>query len=202
MIISKSEIQEMKSRYRATLINSIEGFKSLNLVATVGEDGITNVAPFNSIVHIGSNPPYIGMMLRPETEEHQTLKNIRNNKWYTINHVHEGIYKEAHQTSAKYDEYTSEFDACGLKEQYTDVSSAPYVLESKIKYALKLVEIIPIALNGTNLVIGEIQEIILDGDKIEPDGYVNIEELGTLTCVGVDSYFNTNHIERIAYAKK
>lgn len=202
MIITKEDIIKMQSRYRATLINSIEGFKSLNLVATKSDEAISNVAPFNSIVHIGSNPPYIGMMLRPETEEHQTLRNIRENSWYTINHVHEGIYKEAHQTSAKYDEFTSEFEACGLTEQYSNVFPVPYVLESKIKYALKLVQIIPIPLNGTNLVIGEIQEIIIEQNKIEADGYVNIEELGTLTCVGVDAYFSTKNIGRIAYAKK
>jgi len=202
MIISKVELTKMQSRYRATLINSIEGFKSLNLVATKSEEGITNVAPFNSIVHIGSNPPYIGMMLRPETDEHQTLKNIRETGWYSINHVHEGIYKHAHQCSAKYDAFTSEFEECGLTEQYSETFPVPYVKESKVKYALKLVQIIPIALNGSSMVIGEIQEIIIDNNKIEEDGYVNVEELGTLTCVGVDSYFSTKNLGRIPYAKK
>ncbi len=202
MIINKADINKMQSRYRATLINSIEGFKSLNLVATKNNDGVSNVATFNSIVHIGSNPPYIGILLRPETDEHHTLRNIRENSWYTINHVHEDIYKQAHQTSAKYDEFTSEFEICGLREQYSDVFPVPYVLESRVKYALKLVQVIPIPLNGTNLVIGEIQEIIIEQNNIEEDGYVNIEELGTLTCVGVDAYFNTKNIGRIAYAKK
>lgn len=195
-------IDEMSSRYRATLINSIEGFKSLNLIGTRCISGVSNLAPFNSIVHIGSNPPLIGFIARPETEEHQTLKNIRETGWYTINQVHEGIYKAAHQTSAKYDASTSEFNACGFTEQHSKLSSAPYVFESRVKYMLQLKEIIPIALNNTSLVIGEIHEIEIDDCTIETDGFVHLEELGSMTCVGVDAYFNVSLKERLAYAKK
>lgn len=202
MVISRNDLNEMKSRYRATFINSIEGFKSLNLIGTRSKSGISNLAPFNSIVHIGSNPPYIGFIARPETDEHQTLKNIRESLYYSINHVNEEIFRNAHQTSAKYDEFTSEFEACGFGEQESLVCSVPYVRESNVKYMLKLKEIVPIALNGTNLVIGEIQEIILGDCKIEEDGFVHIEELGTITCVGVDAYFKTESIGRIEYAKK
>lgn len=202
MKITRTLIDEMSSRYRATLINSIEGFKSLNLIGTRSISGVSNVAPFNSIIHIGSNPPLIGFMARPETEEHQTLKNIRETGWYTINHIHNEMYKAAHQASAKYDSVTSEFDACGLTEQHTILASAPYVFESKIKYLLQLKEIIPIELNGTNLVIGEVQEIEINDCTIEPDGFVHLEELGSMTCVGVDAYFNVSLKERLAYAKK
>lgn len=202
IVISKTDIENMNSRFRATFINSIEGFKSLNLVATKSLEGISNVAPFNSIMHIGSNPPLIGMLIRPETDEHQTLKNIRDTKSFTINHINENILQQAHQTSAKYDSITSEFDACGLTEQTSDHSFAPYVKESNLKYTLTLKEIVPIALNGMNLVIGEIQEVLIGECNIEDDGYVHIEELGTLTCVGVDSYFNVSNITRLPYAKK
>ena len=60
-----SDIEQMSSRYRASFINSISGFKSLNLVGTIAKDGQNNLAPFNTIVHICSNPPYLGMLARP-----------------------------------------------------------------------------------------------------------------------------------------
>ena len=202
MKITRSLIDEMSSRYRATFINSIEGFKSINLIGTRSTSGISNLAPFNSIVHIGSNPPLIGFVARPETEEHQTLKNIRETGSYTINHIHQDILHAAHQTSAKYDANTSEFMACGFTEQLTIVCDAPYVFESRLKYSLQLIEIITIDLNNTSLVIGEIQEIEIDDCTIEPDGFVHLEELGSMTCVGVDAYFNVSLKERLAYAKK
>ena len=76
MKITRNDIESMQKRFRATFINSISGYKSLNLVGTRSLSGISNLAPFNSIIHIGSNPPYIGLIVRPQTEEHQTLKNI------------------------------------------------------------------------------------------------------------------------------
>ena len=35
-------------------------YKSANLIGSVSKDGITNVAVFSSITHLGSNPPTSG----------------------------------------------------------------------------------------------------------------------------------------------
>ncbi len=201
MIISRADIDTMQSRFRATLINSISGFKSLNLVGTRGLNGISNLAPFNSIVHIGSNPPYIGMIARPETDEHQTLRNIRETGYYTLNHVNEEIYEKSHQTSAKYDALTSEFKACGLTEELSSIKYAPYVLESNLTMLLKLKEIIPIELNGTSLVIGEVMEIKIRDGEIDGDGFVHIDQLGSITSSGVDAYYKVIPLKRMPYAK-
>ncbi len=200
MKITRSDIESMQKRFRATFINSISGYKSLNLVGTRSLSGISNLAPFNSIIHIGSNPPYIGLIIRPQTEEHQTLKNILETGYYTLNNVHEEILKQAHQSSAKYDANTSEFTEVGLVEQASELSAAPYVEESLLKMTLKLVEIIPIPLNGTNLVIGEIQEIFIGDCMIEEDGYVHVEELGSVASLGLDGYLKVSPITRYPYA--
>lgn len=201
MKITRADIDSMQSRFRATLVNSISGYKSIILVGTKSAAGISNLAPFNSVVHIGSNPPYIGMIARPQTEEHQTLKNIKETGYYTLNQVHENILKQAHQCSAKYDANTSEFTEVGLTEQDSEISSAPYVEESLLKMTLKLVDIIPIPLNGTNLVIGEIVEILIGDCKIEEDGYVHVEELGSIASLGLDGYLKVSPIARYPYAK-
>lgn len=202
IIYNTKDFDEMQKRFRATFFNSLSGFKSLNLVGTKGVNGVSNVAPFNSIIHIGANPPYIGMIARPETDEHQTLKNIRETKFYTLNHVNASIVKQAHQCSAKFDSQTSEFTATNLNEFYSDSHSAPYVLESNIKLGMQLESIIPIPLNNTSLVIGKVVEVILNENYVDVDGYVRLDDAGTITCAGLDSYFNVEHIERIAYAEK
>lgn len=202
IIYNTKDFDEMQKRFRATFFNSLSGFKSLNLVGTKGVNGVSNVAPFNSIIHIGANPPYIGMIARPETDEHQTLKNIRETKFYTLNHVNASIVKQAHQCSAKFDSQTSEFTATNLNEFYSDSHSAPYVLESNIKLGMQLESIIPIPINNTSLVIGKVVEVILNENYVDVDGYVRLDDAGTITCAGLDSYFNVEHIERIAYAEK
>ncbi len=190
----------MAQRYRANFFNSISGFKSLNLIATKSNADVSNVAPFNSIVHIGANPPYIGFIARPETEEHQTLKNIRETGYYTINNVTKHIYHQAHLASAKYDAQTSEFKKTGLKEYYSEYLTAPYVEESPIKLGLKLQEILPIPLNGTSLVIGNVIEVILEQTIIEEDGFVNIDRANSITCAGLDAYYKVEKLARLPYA--
>lgn len=194
------DFDEMQKRYRATFFNSLSGFKSLSLVSTKGKNGVNNLAPFNSIIHIGANPPFIGMIARPETEEHQTLRNIRETGYYTLNHVNASIVNQAHLCSAKFDDETSEFSKTGLNEYYTEHIEVPYVSESNIKIGLKLESIIPIPLNNTSLVIGRVIEVILNESNIDHDGYVKLDEAGTITCAGLDSYFNVSHIARLPYA--
>ena len=201
MKITREEINQMQKRFRATFMNTLSGYKSVHLVGTRSASGISNLAPFNSIIHIGSNPPYIGMIARPQTEEHQTLKNIKDTGYYTLNHVSEEMLEQAHQCSAKYDAATSEFEATRLTELSSAISSAPYVEQSPLKMTLKLVEIMPIPLNGTSMVIGEVQEIIIGDCKIQEDGYVHIDELNTVASLGLDSYMQVSPITRIPYAQ-
>ncbi len=54
-----SNIESWERFYRANFINSLTGFKSVNLIGSVNEMGQTNLSIFSSIVHIGSNPPFI-----------------------------------------------------------------------------------------------------------------------------------------------
>lgn len=51
------QIGNLEDRKRVSLINSLSEFKSLNLIGTINNQGQTNLAIFNSVVHIGANPP-------------------------------------------------------------------------------------------------------------------------------------------------
>ena len=54
--IESREIIEMESRYRAHFINSLSGFKSANLVATVDKKGLENLSIVSSCFHLGADP--------------------------------------------------------------------------------------------------------------------------------------------------
>ena len=114
--ITASDLIQMEQRKRAHLINSVGGFKSVCLIGTVDLIGQTNLAIFSSIVHIGANPPLISFIMRPDSVERHTLANILETGSYTINHLNTSIYKQAHQTSARYPKELSEFDATGLNQ--------------------------------------------------------------------------------------
>ena len=133
-------IMALDTYYRATLINKLSGPKSGNLIGTTSNSGTTNLAIFNSVIHIGANPPYLGFLLRPLTVERHTYNNIKETGQFTINQLHMGIHQAGHQTSAKYPESVSEFEACGLTEEYVGNFRAPFVKESRVKLGLTFVE--------------------------------------------------------------
>ena len=201
MKITKEDVLKFEKLYRAALINSITGFKSASLIGTISKQGNTNLAIFNSVIHVGANPPAFGFLMRPVSVERHTYENIKETGFFTINHINRNIYKQAHQTSARYEKNISEFDECKLSPEFSDGLSAPYVKEASIKIGLKYIEEHEIKYNGTIFIVGEIVEIILPADIIEKDGFVNIEKAGTVSISGLDSYHETKRITRLSYAK-
>lgn len=195
------DLMTLEQRYRAAFINSLTGFKSISLIGTKSTDNRSNLAIFNSIVHIGANPPYIGFISRPDSVDRHTLRNILETGYYTINHVNNSIYAQAHQTSARYDDITSEFSATGLNEHYLNDFHAPYVLESEIKIGVRFIEQIPIKINGTIMVVGRIEHVHFPMDCLCRDGFLDIEKAGSIAGAGLDSYHETKRINRLSYAK-
>ena len=202
MKITQAAIASFEKRYRAAFVNSITGFKSVSLIGTRSKDGLENLALFSQIFHLGASPALIGMIIRPHSTPRHTLENIIETNYYTINHISEDIYEQAHHTSARYDRDISEFKASGLNPLYENDFFAPYVKESSIRIGLKKEEITTLNINNTVLVIGSIQQVYLPNDQIvAQDGFVDLEKVGTITCSGLDSYHKTERIKRLPYAK-
>jgi flavin reductase (DIM6/NTAB) family NADH-FMN oxidoreductase RutF len=195
------DISQLDRIFRINLINSISGFKSANLIGTRSSDGLTNLAIFSSVIHIGANPPLLGFIMRPPTVPRDTYENIRDTGQFTINHIHSSFIKRAHYTSAKFDKETSEFEACGLTEEYFEAFKAPYVGESQIKIGLDLEEIVPIQTNGTLLIIGRIQHIFLPQEAIRENGIVNLAFVDDVCISGLQTYHEVSEIGSFPYAK-
>ena len=198
---SAIDIQQMEQRYRATFMNSLSGFKSVCLVGTINKLQQTNLAIFNSLVHVGANPPLVGFIVRPSTTERHTLENILDTGYYTINQITPAIYMQAHQTSARYDRQISEFDAVNLTSEFRDEFTAPFVKKSVVKFGLQFKEQIDFAINGTSFIIGEITQVYLPKSIVEQDGFLDLEAAQTITCLGLGSYYTTKKLGRLPYAK-
>jgi flavin reductase (DIM6/NTAB) family NADH-FMN oxidoreductase RutF len=199
--IDFEEIMGMDKRFRATFINSLTGFKSVSLIGTKDKVGNTNLAIFNSIVHLGAHPPLIGMVVRPDSVDRHTLQNIEETGCYTINHILPDFIEKAHQTSARYPKEVSEFDAVGLTPEYKGDFYAPFVGESTIQIAMNFKEKVPFTINNTLFIIGEINQIYLPSDIILPDGFVDLAAASSITNSGLDSYHIVSEGVRFPYAK-
>jgi hypothetical protein len=201
MLISPEELNSYDRFYRANLINSLSGFKSASLIGTKNKEGISNLAIFSNIVHLGADPALIGFVNRPLEAAPHTLANIESTGFYTINHIHTDWVDKAHQTSAKYPEGVSEFNACGFTEEYIDGFTAPFVKESVIKYGMKLIEVVPIKHNNTFFVIGEVVIISVPENSIAVDGFIEADKANSCCSLGIDGYYSAELIARLPYAK-
>ncbi|GAA0822967.1 flavin reductase [Colwellia asteriadis] len=199
--IPLQDLYNKDNRYRAKLINSLSGFKSANVIGTCDNIGNTNLAIFSSVVHLGASPALVGFIMRPDTVPRDTLNNILLTKHYTINQVSSTFWQQAHQTSARYPPNHSEFSETDLSVSFIDGHQAPFVEQSLVKYAVVLKEIIPIASNNTQFVIGEITDILCQQSAIKADGYLDLESLNTVCVSSLDSYHITQHLGRLSYAK-
>ena len=152
-------------------------------------------------MHLGSDPALIGYINRPRAAAPHTLANIEAVGVYTVNHIAPHFIDKAHQTSAKYEAGINEFAETGLTPLFREGIAAPFVQESKIQYVLKLVEIVPVKHNNTFLVIGAVTDAFIEPHALKPDGFLAIEETGSVASLGADAYYKAEKLKRLAYAK-
>ncbi|MFD0861788.1 flavin reductase family protein [Sungkyunkwania multivorans] len=198
---SREDIDALEKRFRSNLINSSTGFKPANLIATVSDDGVENVAVFSSIVHLGAHPPLYGFILRPTTVPRHTYANIRQMGYYTLNAFTSTMVKDAHHTSAKYEESESEFDFTGLEAEYKNGFFAPYVKECPLQIGMKYMNEYPIEENDTILVVGTIVQLHVDENMLCDDGFVDLGKNAVVAINGLDGYATPTMLQREAYAR-
>ncbi|MEQ8240019.1 MAG: flavin reductase [Cyclobacteriaceae bacterium] len=202
MKLNKEDLNELDHRIKINMVNSITGIKPANLIATKSNVGQSNVAIFSSVVHLGSNPGLIGFVMRPVGEvPRHTYENIKENGYYTINHIPTSILDKAHYTSAKLDRAISEFEKCGLTEEYIDGFHAPFVKECSTKIGLQLVDEIPIKLNDTIMLIGEIMSIIVPDLAVDEKGDIDLALFNTAGISGLNSYYSLQKVASFPYAR-
>lgn len=201
MIYTKEQIAQLDRITRLKIINSVTGIKPANLIGTINAQGRTNLAVFSSVVHLGSDPALIGFISRPRTADvGHTYRNIQESGQYTINHIHPAFVKKAHYTSGKFDATTSEFKRCNLSEEFIKDFKAPFVKESTFKLGVGFKEAMDIKYNGTSLVIGEIEHLILP-DKAIVDDDIDLEAANGIGISGLNSYYSLRKIHKYPYVR-
>ena len=199
------DIELLPQRKRGRLINSLSGFKSANVIGTTDGMGHHNLAMFSSVVHLGSDPALLGVVLRPPVEpEHgsHTYWNIRETGVFTINHVGSSWYEKAHQTSARYGAEESEFDAVGLHPVFRCGFEAPAVEESQVRIGLEHVDEWKIPQNDCRFIVGQIRWVEFPEEAWEEDGFLDLEILEGVAMSSLDAYHKTRQLDRLSYAKK
>jgi flavin reductase (DIM6/NTAB) family NADH-FMN oxidoreductase RutF len=196
-----NDIQNLEKIFKINLINSCSGFKSANLLGSISEEGVSNVAVFSSVTHLGSKPPTLGFILRPTTVPRDTYKNIKDLGVFTINHIHEGIIEDAHHTSAKYPKDVSEFDMTGLQEEFKGAFKAPFVKGAPVQMSMKFIEEVYVPSNDVMLIVSQIQELYIDDELLQEDGLINLSKGNIAAINGLDTYAIPQFKTQLSYQR-
>ncbi|MDG1244877.1 MAG: flavin reductase [Polaribacter sp.] len=197
----REDIDNLEKIFKINLINSCSGFKSANLLGSISNEGVSNVAVFSSVIHLGSNPPTLGFILRPTTVPRDTYKNIKESGVFTINHIYEEIIEDAHHTSAKYPESVSEFDITNLEEEYKGAFKAPFVKGSPVQMSMKFIEEIPVPSNNVMLIVAQIEELYIQDALLQSDGLINLSIGKVATINGLDTYAIPTFKKQLSYQR-
>lgn len=199
--LTHQQINQLDRFPKVNLINSVTGYKSANLIGTKNSKGVSNLAVFNSVCHLGSSPMLIHFTLRPHTVARHTYENILETKYFTINQINKNIIEQAHYTSASFPAEISEFDATGLTEEYKDDFMAPFVAQSSVQLGCEYVNTYEIKENGCLLVIGAIKHLYFETHMQDKDGFLNLDKAETVCINGLDEYALPKPVVRLAYAR-
>ena len=194
-----TQLAQLDPAFRRNLINCLPGYKPLHLMGTQNAAGVTNLALFSQVVHLGADPPLIGILFRPHTVKRDSLENILETGFFTLNHVRIQEVVQAHWTSASWEQ--SEFAATGFTEEYKAGVQAPFVQDSPVQLACSLVEIQTLAINQTVLLIAKIEQVFVDEKGLREDGSLDLNALGIATVSGLDEYHSGQSLGRLSYAK-
>jgi len=198
---NQEDIYNLNKIFRINLINSCSGFKSANLLGTISEEGVTNLAVFSSVTHLGSSPPTLGFILRPTTVPRNTHKNIKDLGYFTINHIWEDVIEDAHHTSAKYPDEISEFEMTDLEPEFKGNFKAPFVKGAPVQMSMKFIEEIYVPSNDVMLIVSQIQELYIEDKLLEDDGLINLSKGNVATINGLDTYAIPKFKKQLTYQR-
>ena len=200
-LISVEQIEGWDSVYRRTLMNAVAGPRSLFLMGTSHPNGTPNLGLFFNLVHVGANPPLLGILFRPLTVPRHSYSNLIRNNECTLNLVSESMVPQAHQSSASFAEEISEFDAVGLKPEFHGGYLSPTVAESPLQLGLRPIEEHTIQANATILVVLKLEWMRLNKEFVSAEGFLRLEQMQAAVSNGLDGYAGLARSQRFAYAK-
>ena len=181
-------MEDRQSEYQINLIQSLIPASGVGLVSTYNQSGIANLAVFNKVLILGSNPPLMGIFFRPLDRERHTYENIKNTGkagWnaFTIDQIH-----KAHRTARHYPSESSEFEHCDLQKQYEGDGLLPYVKNSPVRIELSFSDEHIIKQNDTRLLVMKMTQFFIDERLLIENGTLNHQLLSIAMSVGQNAY--------------
>lgn len=175
------------------LLNSMLGPKPVVLVGTKSKDGVDNLAIFNTLSQLGTNPPLYSLLIRPLDRVRDTYANIIDGKYWTCNAIPPQMMNQAHATAEHFPPDRSEFEVLGIEKESKVGVEAPFVFASPVQMWIQYIRKLPIPENGTQLLIGRLRKLWVD-ERWMNEGSMAWHSYQALSSWGVNGYSLANDI--------
>jgi flavin reductase (DIM6/NTAB) family NADH-FMN oxidoreductase RutF len=193
----KIEVNSLNRSTKYSLLASSIVPRPIALISTVGETGITNVAPFSFFAPLCYDPPILCLSIgwRRSGQKKDTLRNIEFSRDFVVNIVDENLAQAMNEASFDFPPDVSEFQEARLTALKGDMVSAPIVAESPISMECKVVDILFFGRpeSGSSAVLGEVLKIHLR-DDLWADGQIDPSRLKAVGRLGADFYCRTKDL--------
>ncbi|MFQ6135594.1 MAG: flavin reductase family protein [Candidatus Hydrothermarchaeales archaeon] len=151
--------------------------RSVVVVSTISENGISNAAPFSFNSPISINPPIFGISCQPT---HDTWRNIRENGEFVVNIVGQDFGPLMHILEQDFPYGVSEIKEAGLTEEESKKVKPPRIKEAYAWFECKMESSLEVGdhiLIAGRVLEAEIRDEFFDKvvnvEKAEPLGHIS-----------------------------
>jgi flavin reductase (DIM6/NTAB) family NADH-FMN oxidoreductase RutF len=190
-------LDALSARDRYALMTSVVVPRPIAWVTTKDAQGHTNLAPFSYFSGLGSDPAMItlGIALRIDGSEKDTLRIARETGCFCINLVEETHIDLMNQSSADYPADTSEIDALSLETLPCTAIDGVRLACSRAALECKLVDVHIYGRRGrVGLVVAEIvhawvdEAVVDEAEQAKGRVVVDPKKISPLSRLGGENY--------------
>jgi flavin reductase (DIM6/NTAB) family NADH-FMN oxidoreductase RutF len=170
------------------LLTSIVAPRPIAWIATLGIDGVSNLAPFSFFNAVAGFPPTIMFSVsyrRKEPREKDTLRNVREVGEFVCHIVDEALASAMARSAMDWPSGISEIDVVGLTAvSSTDVRPSR-VAEAPVAMECRVTQIIPVAGATNVMVLGQVLRFHLRETLYRPElGLIDTVAMKPITRLG------------------
>ncbi len=144
---------------------------------------------------VNSNPPMVSVSIRPERHSYSLIK---ESGLFVVNLVNQEMVREADFCGIKSGRDTNKFEATGLTPIEWGNYDTPYIKESPVSLCCKTTQLIH--LGSHTMFIGEIIEIFVKEEYMEPSGKLNLESAGLVSYISPQYHLQGEVLGRYGYS--
>jgi flavin reductase (DIM6/NTAB) family NADH-FMN oxidoreductase RutF len=185
------ELDGLEARDRYKLLSGLIVPRPIGWVGSRSSLGRDNLAPFSFFNMVTATPPTVlfapGMSVRSK----DTLANVRQHPWFSLNVVTDEVAEAMNLTSGQYPPDIDEFEVAQLTKIEGGVAPVAMVAEARANLECRVVDIHEVG-DGPSaaVVFGEVVRLHVD-DRILDGTRIDFEQLGVIGRLAGSWYSRT-----------